>query len=162
MNKRIILILALALSLMGQNIQLHYDLAEDRQYPVTFVEMFSPDDMGSTYWFVTMEYDNGGMSSGKETEWVSVDLLDEPSPSPSTEPPASRRSPGRVGLLVVSVIAALVLLAAWPDGATGPAAEGSSGQASGSAEIPPPDDPRLLAWPGQGPWAADGELLEAA
>lgn len=62
MSKRIILILVLAVSLMGQNIQLHYDLAEDRQYPVTFVEMFSPDNMGSTYWFVTMEYNNGGMS----------------------------------------------------------------------------------------------------
>jgi hypothetical protein len=65
-------------------------------------------------------------------------------------------------LLVVAVIAALVLLAAWPEGASGPADEGTTGQASDSAEIPPPDDPRLLAWPARGPWAADVELLEQA
>jgi hypothetical protein len=107
-------------------------------------------------------HDNGGMSSGRETEWVSVDLLEEPVSGPSAEPPAARRPPGRVGLLVGVVVAVLVLLAAWPDGATDPAEEGASGQASESAEIPPPDDPRLLAWPGRGPWAADADLLEQA
>ena len=60
--KRIILIIIMSMTIMGQNIQLHYDLAEDRRYPVTFIEKFSPDQLGSTYWFVTMEYANKGMS----------------------------------------------------------------------------------------------------
>ncbi len=102
------------------------------------------------------------MPPGTDSEWVSVDLLDEPSASAPTGPTQSRRPTGRLGLLVVVAVALLVVLAAWPDGAAGPAEEAGSGPASPGAEVPPPDDPRLLAWPGRGPWAADADLLEQA
>lgn len=62
MYKRITLVLALALPILGQNIQLHYEASEDRQYPVTTLEMFKPDDYGSTFWFVDMEYDKSALS----------------------------------------------------------------------------------------------------
>ncbi len=38
----------------GQNIQLHYDMGRD--VLTSTVEMFRPDDVGSTYFFVDMDY----------------------------------------------------------------------------------------------------------
>lgn len=38
----------------GQNLQLHYDF--ERQTVTSTVEMFRPDDAGSTYFFVDMDY----------------------------------------------------------------------------------------------------------
>ncbi len=56
----------------SQNIQLHYDFGEardgkmkkNRKYFTTTLEMFKPDSMGTTFWFVDMDYDDreNGMS----------------------------------------------------------------------------------------------------
>ena len=41
---------------LAQNIQLHYEASGDREFFVTTLEMFKPDQYGSTFWFVDMEY----------------------------------------------------------------------------------------------------------
>ncbi len=58
--KRFVLIfltLFMVNSTYGQNLQLHYDLGEDRNYLTTTFEMFKPDDWGATFWFIDMDYD---------------------------------------------------------------------------------------------------------
>lgn len=57
--KKILLLFALFtmfVSTNAQNIQLHYDLGEDRKFFTTTVEMFKPDKYGSTFFFVDMDY----------------------------------------------------------------------------------------------------------
>lgn len=41
----------------AQNLQLHYDFGEGRQYLTSTVELFKPDKIGSTFFFVDMDYD---------------------------------------------------------------------------------------------------------
>lgn len=56
-----------ASSLMAQNVQLHYDLGEDRNYLTSTVEMFKPDQWGNTFFFIDMDYsvgDNKGVNLG--------------------------------------------------------------------------------------------------
>jgi hypothetical protein len=43
----------------AQNLQLHYDFGEGRQYLTSTVEMFKPDSFGSTFFFIDMDYDEG-------------------------------------------------------------------------------------------------------
>jgi hypothetical protein len=45
----------------AQNLQLHYDLGKDRQMFTTTVEMFKPDNLGNTFFFIDMDY--GGKSA---------------------------------------------------------------------------------------------------
>lgn len=40
----------------SQNVQLHYDMGEDRGYFTSTVEMFKPDKWGTTFFFVDMDY----------------------------------------------------------------------------------------------------------
>ncbi len=40
----------------SQNVQLHYDMGEDRGYFTSTVEMFKPDQWGNTFFFVDMDY----------------------------------------------------------------------------------------------------------
>jgi hypothetical protein len=40
----------------AQNLQLHYDMGEDRGYMTTTLEMFKPDKWGSTFYFVDFDY----------------------------------------------------------------------------------------------------------
>lgn len=53
----------------AQNIQLHYDFGEGRKYLTSTVEMFRPDKLGSTFFFIDMDYSsdarniNNGISS---------------------------------------------------------------------------------------------------
>ena len=42
----------------AQNLQLHYDMGEDRGYATTTLEMFKPDEWGSTFFFVDFDYNN--------------------------------------------------------------------------------------------------------
>jgi len=56
----IVLLLFLSVYLRGQNIQLHYDFGEDRKHVTTTLEMFHPDQWGSTFWFVDFDYNDGG------------------------------------------------------------------------------------------------------
>ena len=46
----------IALSTIAQNVQLHYDMGEDRGYTTTTVEMFKPDQWGTTFFFIDMDY----------------------------------------------------------------------------------------------------------
>lgn len=43
----------------AQNLQLHYDFRHDRKYVTSTLEMFKTDKLGSTFWFVDMDYASG-------------------------------------------------------------------------------------------------------
>lgn len=47
----------------AQNIQLHYDLGEDRDYFTSTIEMFKPDEYGSTFFFVDFDFNAPGNNS---------------------------------------------------------------------------------------------------
>lgn len=55
----LIAILVISIDLYAQNIQLHYDLGEGRKYFTSTIEMFKPDKLGSTFFFVDMDYNVG-------------------------------------------------------------------------------------------------------
>ncbi|HBL74429.1 MAG: DUF5020 domain-containing protein [Bacteroidetes bacterium GWF2_42_66] len=51
----------------SQNIQLHYDMGKDRGYFTSTVEMFKPDKLGNTFFFIDFDYGAGdveGVSLG--------------------------------------------------------------------------------------------------
>lgn len=64
--KKIIIpaILLLTVLLPAQNLQLHYDFGEGRKYVTSTLEMFNPDDYGSTFFFVDFNYDANGVQEG--------------------------------------------------------------------------------------------------
>lgn len=43
----------------SQNIQLHYDMGKDRGYFTSTVEMFKPDKLGNTFFFIDFDYGVG-------------------------------------------------------------------------------------------------------
>lgn len=91
------------------------------------------------------------MSVGSDS--VTVDLLDEAPVSPTSPPP--RR---RVGLLAAIAAAGIVALVLWPQ--AGPSV--TEADAPAEAVVPPPDDARLLPWPGRGPWVSDEVFISEA
>ena len=57
--------LRLNLPVKGKNLQLHYDLGEDRDYFTSTLELFRPDSAGATFFFVDFDYNSssaGGAS----------------------------------------------------------------------------------------------------
>ncbi|MDX9923902.1 MAG: DUF5020 family protein [Ignavibacteriaceae bacterium] len=56
--KKLLLVffLLMAAKVTAQNLQLHYDLGEDRKYFTTTIEMFKPDEYGSTFFFVDFDF----------------------------------------------------------------------------------------------------------
>lgn len=59
MNKLIIFItLFWASASFSQNLQVHYDFGQDRDYITTTFEMYKPDALGSTFWFIDMDYNS--------------------------------------------------------------------------------------------------------
>mgnify|MGYP003565044310 CR=1 FL=1 len=46
------------LLIFGQNLQLHYDFGEDRQFFTSTLEMFRPDSLGSTFWFIDFDFNS--------------------------------------------------------------------------------------------------------
>ncbi len=57
--KKVLLLCAgivFSLATIAQNIQLHYDFGEDRKFFTSTVEMFRPDKLGSTFFFIDMDY----------------------------------------------------------------------------------------------------------
>lgn len=48
-------------AIKAQNVQLHYDFGENRKMPTTTVEMFKPDNLGNTFFFIDFDY--GGKSA---------------------------------------------------------------------------------------------------
>jgi hypothetical protein len=64
--KKVVVILALSLFTLNnfaQNLQVHYDMGEDRGYATTTLEMFKPDQWGSTFFFVDFDYNTDGGNS---------------------------------------------------------------------------------------------------
>jgi hypothetical protein len=61
MNKLIAFLLVLApITANSQNLQMHYDFAKDRRFCTATLEMFKPDTLGSTFWFVDFDFDFPG------------------------------------------------------------------------------------------------------
>ena len=57
--KRVLLFFAFfafIISVSAQNIQTHYDFGKDRDFITTTVEMFKPDKMGNTFFFIDFDY----------------------------------------------------------------------------------------------------------
>ena len=46
-------------TVFSQNIQLHYDMGKDRGYLTSTVEMFKPDKLGNTFFFIDLDYGVG-------------------------------------------------------------------------------------------------------
>jgi len=70
--KRFLLILfafGFTVNLYAQNIQAHYDMGKDRGYLTTTVEMFRPDKMGSTFFFIDMDYGAGDVDGISLAYW---------------------------------------------------------------------------------------------
>jgi len=68
MLKKIIPVLLILISMgYSQNLQLHYEASGDREYLVSTLEMFKPDQYGSTFWFVDMNYAAPGVRSNSLT-----------------------------------------------------------------------------------------------
>ncbi len=68
-RKFICLTLTLNTIVFAQNIQLHYEASGDKEYFVSTVEMFKPDQYGSTFLFVDMEYNSPGDKNGNLAYW---------------------------------------------------------------------------------------------
>ena len=51
---------AFAVTVGAQNIQLHYDFGKDRNYLTSTVEMFKPDKLGNTFFFIDFDYGSNG------------------------------------------------------------------------------------------------------
>jgi len=49
--------------LFSQNLQLHYELSDQRQYLVSTLEGYTQDTYGATYWFVDFEYNESKIKS---------------------------------------------------------------------------------------------------
>ncbi len=63
------LVIILNAVVLAQNLQLHYEASKDREYFVSTLEMFKPDQYGSTFWFVDMEYDAPGVRGVSLSYW---------------------------------------------------------------------------------------------
>ncbi len=44
--------------ILAQNLQLHYDFGEGRQFFTSTMEMFRPDSLGSTFWFIDFDFNS--------------------------------------------------------------------------------------------------------
>ncbi|MBT4991916.1 MAG: DUF5020 family protein [Candidatus Marinimicrobia bacterium] len=68
-RKIVSLLIILNTFVFSQNLQLHYEASGDREYLVSTLEMFKPDQYGSTFWFVDMEYNTPGVKNGNLAYW---------------------------------------------------------------------------------------------
>jgi hypothetical protein len=56
----VLLLLVLRVRTEAQNLQLHYDFGEGRKYFTATLEMFRPDALGYTFWFIDLDFDFPG------------------------------------------------------------------------------------------------------
>lgn len=64
MKKVLLLVLVLSFGkIYSQNFQLHYDFGEGRKHFTSTLEMFKPDEYGSTFFFVDLDYNVPGNNS---------------------------------------------------------------------------------------------------
>lgn len=55
--------------LAAQNVQLHYDFGKGRKFLTSTVEMFKPDKLGNTFFFIDMDYNSGGSQGVSMAYW---------------------------------------------------------------------------------------------
>ncbi len=58
-----------SIGLVAQNVQLHYDFGENRSYLTSTVEMFKPDKLGNTFFFIDMDYCSGDTKGVSLAYW---------------------------------------------------------------------------------------------
>src|SRR6056297_1165742 len=63
------LFISAMVSAKAQNLQLHYDMGDGRGYFTSTVEMFKPDNWGSTFFFIDMDYDVGDVEGVSLAYW---------------------------------------------------------------------------------------------
>jgi hypothetical protein len=61
-----------ALGAMSQNIQLHYDFGKDRDYLTSTVELFKPDKLGNTFFFIDMDYGSNGVTNSPSLAYFEI------------------------------------------------------------------------------------------
>ena len=61
--KKLNLLLLFPAILCSQQLQLHYDFGEDRNYFTSTLEVFKPDEAGAWFWFVDIDYNTGKKSA---------------------------------------------------------------------------------------------------
>lgn len=67
----IAILFAAVCSAKAQNIQTHYDMGKDRGYLTTTIEMFKPDKLGNTFFFVDFDY-NRENTSGPSFSYMEI------------------------------------------------------------------------------------------
>ena len=67
-----ILVFITVTGLKAQNVQLHYDLGEGREYLTTTIEMFKTDKWGSNFFFFDMDY---GSASNKGPSLAYLEIV---------------------------------------------------------------------------------------
>lgn len=55
--------------LKAQNIQFHYDFTHQRRFETTTIEMFKPDQWGSTYFFIDLDYNRNDEKGLTQSYW---------------------------------------------------------------------------------------------
>ncbi len=71
--------LLLNLPVKGQNLQLHYDLGEGREYLTSTLEMFKTDSGGTTFFFVDFDYNAAKTGSASLAYWEFIRYFRVPS-----------------------------------------------------------------------------------
>lgn len=73
MKRLIVLIIALSpVILKSQNLQLHYDFGNDRKFYTATFEMYRPDTLGSTFWFIDFDFDFPGSPRSMSAAYLEI------------------------------------------------------------------------------------------
>ena len=59
----LLLLMVVTILAESQNVQLHYDFGKNRHYLTSTIEKYTPDQYGSTFFFVDFNYDKNGPTS---------------------------------------------------------------------------------------------------
>ncbi|MDX1284472.1 MAG: DUF5020 family protein [Draconibacterium sp.] len=65
----VFLFIGIVTTASAQNVQLHYDFGENRNHFTTTVEMFKPDKLGNTFFFIDMDYNVGEVEGMSLAYW---------------------------------------------------------------------------------------------
>jgi hypothetical protein len=74
------LFLLASVTASAQNIQLHRDFGHNRDFFTTTVEMFRPDDHGSTFFFIDFNHDVGDVKGVSESYFEIARVINLPCP----------------------------------------------------------------------------------
>jgi hypothetical protein len=72
--KKIIVLVVILVPVISksQNIQLHYDFANDRKFYTATFEMFRPDTLGSTFWFMDLDFNFPGSPRSMSAAYLEI------------------------------------------------------------------------------------------